>query len=106
MAASRAVDAVLVVSASAVRWLTLRACSGANAAASRGRPAEASCTAAINLAAADGYCFVEGADPGVGMISGYFPDFALSLTLLANVDIAMWKRFPALAAVCRDQGQR
>jgi CubicO group peptidase (beta-lactamase class C family) len=44
----------------------------------------------------DGLPFVEGGDPGVGMISRYFPESELSLTLLANVETRLWPTCPAL----------
>jgi CubicO group peptidase (beta-lactamase class C family) len=44
----------------------------------------------------DAYCFVEGADPGVEMISGYFPDSGVSITLIANVETALWRAYRAL----------
>jgi CubicO group peptidase (beta-lactamase class C family) len=46
---------------------------------------------------ADRCVFVEGADPGVAMISGYFPRSGLSLTLLANVEVPLWASFRAMA---------
>jgi CubicO group peptidase (beta-lactamase class C family) len=42
------------------------------------------------------YWFVEGSDPGVTMISGYFPDSATTVTLLANIDTPLWRAFQEL----------
>jgi CubicO group peptidase (beta-lactamase class C family) len=40
--------------------------------------------------------FVEGADPGVSMISGYFPATDVSVTILANVETPVWRTFKAI----------
>lgn len=40
--------------------------------------------------------FVEGADPGVCMISGYFLESEISVTILANVETPIWRTFKAI----------
>jgi CubicO group peptidase (beta-lactamase class C family) len=45
---------------------------------------------------AERFRFVEGGDPGIAMISGYSPERDASLTVIANVDTALWKAFLAL----------